>query len=130
MNAAPSGGGAEVVAAAQAVLQTIGLRARQSNQLRVDQLSEALAATAHGSLTSAERQRAIDAAHQLIGSAGTFGYDRVSQLARQLELFFLESAATTSENAPDEHQLSAAGNWLVQMEQDLRGLPEEQTGLS
>lgn len=61
------------------------------------------------------RRAAMYTAHQLVGSAGTFGYDRVSRLARELELFFIDEAFA------DRGEVEAAYRGVALMEQDLMG---------
>jgi len=76
---------------AQGVLQLIGKQALWSNMSRVDDLERALRAAARSALADEDRLAAAAIAHQLVGSAGTFGYRRVSELARELEVFFTDS---------------------------------------
>jgi len=51
----------------------------------VEQLEVALDAAAEGRLGERDRRRAAELAHQVLGSAGTFGYQRASDLAGSLE---------------------------------------------
>jgi len=99
--------------AARSLLESIGSAARRTNQARVKQLGQALDSLRRGDLGPAERQRVAQVAHQLVGSAGTFGYANVSERARQLELFFAGGAVS------DAVQVEAAGHAVAQMMQDL-----------
>lgn len=100
------------LAIAQAALDGIGAQARRSNLARVGQLTAALTLLGLGELSLLERQRCVQVSHQLVGSAGTFGYARVSELARQLELFF-------SSALDDPGQVGSARRALLDMERDL-----------
>ncbi|WP_157676897.1 Hpt domain-containing protein [Auraticoccus monumenti] len=70
-----------------AVLARIAGEARQTNLRRADHLEEALSRLSEGRLDEEGRQRAVRAAHQLAGSAGTFGHQRAGELARRIEQF-------------------------------------------
>jgi hypothetical protein len=56
-------------------------------------------------------------AHQLVGSAGTFGYGRVSRLARQIEAFFHQQEV----NAED---VTASTLKIAVIREDLQGDPD------
>jgi HPt (histidine-containing phosphotransfer) domain-containing protein len=75
----------------RAVVESIGGHARSANLARADRLSEALAEVAAGALDESDRRRATDIAHQLVGSAGTFGFAGASQLAGEIERYFVEA---------------------------------------
>lgn len=70
------------------VASTLGHRARTVNLSRAAGLSAALERAAAGQLGATERCAAADLAHQLVGSAGTFGFLGVSDLAGALQEFF------------------------------------------
>ena len=110
-------------ATARIAMEGIGAQARRSNQARVSQLTAALHRSSAGELSPLECQRSMEVAHQLVGSAGTFGYQRVSELGRQLESFF---AGGAQGNAA---QLAAAALALVHMQEDLAS-PAEASELS
>lgn len=105
-------------AQSHALIQSIGARARSSNQRRVGELTDVLARICRGELTGAEREHAVDIAHQLVGSAGTFGYRRASALAREVELFLRQISKS------DPEQVGAALRALALVEQDLSADPE------
>lgn len=68
-------------------LREINLRAWTTNRRRVDQLAEILAhLRSAGQVSPDKRNLATSLIHQLIGSAGTFGHDAVSEPARRIEL--------------------------------------------
>jgi HPt (histidine-containing phosphotransfer) domain-containing protein len=99
-------------------MQQISEHALTSNTRRLTELSEAFGAAGRHELDEQQRAAAVDVAHQLVGSAGTFGYSRVSRSARRLERFFTEV----------EHPLGTMEELavaLVQMEQDLRNGPDD-----
>jgi len=77
-----------------AVLSTITAQARRTNLTRTAELEAALERAADHGLDPAGWAAAERTAHQLAGSAGTFGFDGVSEIARSLEQFFADAAAT------------------------------------
>jgi HPt (histidine-containing phosphotransfer) domain-containing protein len=77
------------------LLHIIAARALRSNLSRVADLTEAVKAGVSGELDAAVRRAAAEAAHQLVGSAGTFGYARASVLARELESYFSGRSVVT-----------------------------------
>ena len=105
-------------AQAQQVLGSIGARALETNRNRVVQLTRLAAVGTRGRLSEVDRQRAVDIAHQLTGSAGTFGYPRVSSVARRLELFFAEGDRDATEH-------ETALGWLAEIGRDLGRGPDE-----
>ena len=76
------------------VLSTITAQARRTNLTRTADLGAALDEAAERGLDAAGWADAERTAHQLAGSAGTFGFDGVSEIARSLERFFADAAAT------------------------------------
>jgi len=73
------------------VVRSIGDHARTVNLTRAAGLSAALDRAETGQLPNAGRSAAAELAHQLLGSAGTFGFSGVSDLAAELERFFREA---------------------------------------
>lgn len=69
-------------------LRRIGRRARTVNLTRAHRLSELLEHAAQGQLDESERREAEGLAHQIVGSAGTFGFAGVSRLAVEAEHYF------------------------------------------
>ncbi|GAA2106896.1 hypothetical protein GCM10009841_26490 [Microlunatus panaciterrae] len=98
---------------AQNALEAIAERALQTNLARVTELEDAVMATLEGRLDAEQRQSAKRAAHQLAGSAGTFGYPRSSELSERLERFFERGALV------DPAELLAATSWLEALQVDL-----------
>lgn len=90
-------------------------RARATNLARAAQLGEALDAAAEGRLDDAGCSTAVDVAHQLVGSAGTFGYTGASTEAVRLKDFFAARRF-------DPERVDTAREWLsairVDLEQD------------
>ena len=74
--------------ALQAVMRTLAASARDANLARTAVLEQALASLDAGLLDPACREAAVAAAHQVAGSAGTFGRHRSSELAAALEQWF------------------------------------------
>jgi len=66
-------------------LAEIWERRREDIVGRVAVLDEVIAALGSGTLTPALREAGASTAHQLTGTAGTFGFHRASDLARLLE---------------------------------------------
>jgi len=75
-------------------MSTITAQARRTNLARAADIGAALDEAAERGLDAAGWVAAERTAHQLAGSAGTFGFDGVSEIARSLERFFAESGAT------------------------------------
>lgn len=98
-------------------MSTIAGQARRTNLTRVLELTAALDRVAEQRLDPAGWEAAERTAHQLAGSAGTFGFDGVTVVARSLERFLAESrVAGTAE--PDRlaharEQLDRAGALLA-----------------
>ena len=70
------------------LLASLARQARTVNRARVARLIELLDAADGGSLDEAGRQEAENVAHQLIGSAGTFGRQEASEDAVVVEEYF------------------------------------------
>lgn len=68
-------------------LRSIGRRARRTNLARAERLDALLERAADVALSEAEQTEARTLAHQIVGSAGTFGYDGASRLALQVERY-------------------------------------------
>lgn len=73
------------------VLSGIAAQARQTNARRIEEIREALHRAESGDLDHDGWAAAERAAHQLAGSAGTFGFEQVSQAARALERLLARS---------------------------------------
>jgi HPt (histidine-containing phosphotransfer) domain-containing protein len=69
----------------EAVFNSISAQAQETNRIRVDGLDRLVKELAEGGPEGDGRSRAKDLAHQIAGSAGTFGYARASELAREIE---------------------------------------------
>lgn len=63
---------------------------------RANVLEEAAQAAMAGTLSEEERQAAQSAAHKLAGTLGTFGLDRGTELARELEAVFADGVERES----------------------------------
>jgi HPt (histidine-containing phosphotransfer) domain-containing protein len=112
------GAAPDPMARAQAAMQQIGDRALESNLRRLVELDEAVQSARHGNLTEDQCSAAVDVAHQLVGSAGTFGYAEVSRLARQLEHFFQDRDFA-------EPTVTLAVDWLESVRQHLAAGPDD-----
>ena len=75
------------------VLRSLAASARKANLARTTVLEDALRALDAGPLAPDAREAAAQAAHQVVGSAGTFGRHRSSELAAGLEQWFRAGAA-------------------------------------
>jgi hypothetical protein len=71
--------------AAQDRVAEIAERARQRNLARWSELATWVDLARERGLSGQDRTFAADLAHQLAGSAGTFGYQRATDAARDLE---------------------------------------------
>ena len=78
----PAGASGDRVAAG---LAAIWQRFREPTLARLDVLEAAALALMEGTLSTEQRANAQREAHKLAGAAGSFGFPRSSQLARQLE---------------------------------------------
>jgi len=115
--------------AIQSVMQTLTASALRANLSRCAVLDTALTALEQGRgevtlLADAER-----AAHQLVGSAGTFGFSEVSELAGELGRYLHQNGAPADPTPPDPAGAGAAGaaadlvqarEWLSQMQAELQ----------
>jgi HPt (histidine-containing phosphotransfer) domain-containing protein len=98
----------------QSVLAALAASAQRANLARSAVLAEALELVAAGRWDEEHRLAATHAAHQLVGSAGTFGSRRASELAASLERFF--DVADVSRAA-----VSHARTELTELRQELEG---------
>jgi HPt (histidine-containing phosphotransfer) domain-containing protein len=103
-----------------AAVEAIGEHARTVNLDRAAQLDQALAAIAAGRTSAAELQAATEMAHQLVGSAGTFGFPGASELAGEIERYFVEADL----NDPD--QLASAREQVRRLQEALAAEPDYQ----
>jgi HPt (histidine-containing phosphotransfer) domain-containing protein len=102
----------------QSVLAALAASAQRANLARSAVLAEALELVVAGRWDEEHRVAATQAAHQLIGSAGTFGSRRASELAASLERFFdrvearddagPDAARARAELAELRHELEAS----------------------
>jgi len=85
--------------AMHAVLHTLTASALSTNLARCLVLDSALTALEQGRCTDTVRLEAEQAAHQMVGSAGTFGFPHVSDLAGELEQLLAGSGAEDADSA-------------------------------
>jgi len=104
----------------RAVVESIGGHARSVNLDRADRLGQALAAVAAGARDDATRQDATEIAHQLVGSAGTFGFTGASRLAGELERYFAAA------DLDDPVGLADAEQRVRRLREELAGEPDYQ----
>lgn len=102
-------------------MQVLRTRARTTNLARVAQLDQALDAAAAQRLDETGRSHAVAVAHQLIGSAGTFGYARASEEALGLKEFFASRAHSPA-------QVQRAREVLAVVRRDLETGPDAASG--
>ena len=112
----------DAAAQIRAAIRSIGLHAHAANLDRSARLRATFEVAANGSLTDSERQAAAEAAHQLVGSAGTFGFPTASELAAELETFFADRAYG------DPDRVATARVQLVQLEEELAREPSYTDG--
>jgi len=113
----------------RARVRSIGDHARSVNLGRAGRLADVLATMGGGRLDDDQREAATDLAHQLVGSAGTFGFAGASQLAAELERFFTDGAFD------DQARLTTAQQQLHELQQELSAEPvyqadEDEPGLT
>lgn len=102
---------------ARSGVQEIGERARDHNLARAKILKDALDAVRSRHLDEQLRRAAQRAAHQIAGSAGTFGYPIASELSMRLGEFFRRGGKPA--------QLAEADAWLEELDADLASDPDE-----
>lgn len=90
------------VAEARSRVADVADRARQRNLDRAAELAGWIRAAETGALTARDRVEAADVAHQLAGSAGTFGYLVATDLARRIEQCFLNGQQDAAEDSVAE----------------------------
>lgn len=89
------------------VVRSIGDHALTVNLARAATLDDALAMAGGGRLEETGRVAAVESAHQLVGSAGTFGFPGASDLAAELEVFFAEAVFDERRLAQAHRQIAA-----------------------
>jgi HPt (histidine-containing phosphotransfer) domain-containing protein len=104
----------------RAVVRSIGDHARTVNRTRADRLSQVLADVAAGSREESARHEATEIAHQLVGSAGTFGFAGASQLAGEIERYFVDA------DFDDPDRLAAARDQVRRLQEELTADPDYQ----
>lgn len=103
---------------AKSGVQAIGERARDHNLARAKILRQALDAVRSRHLDEQLRRAAQRAAHQIAGSAGTFGYPVASELSTRLGEFFRRGG--------EPEQLPEADAWLEELDADLASDPGDE----
>ncbi len=94
----------------------LAARSRRTNIDRVEQLAQLLASCRESQHADrAQVSRLAELAHQVVGSAGTFGFAEVSDLGRDFEQVLARSADPTVGDLAELDALAAA------MLGDLRG---------
>jgi HPt (histidine-containing phosphotransfer) domain-containing protein len=101
----------------RAAVESISDHARSVNLARAARLDRVLADIAAGRDDEGERQLATESAHQLVGSAGTFGFPGASSLAGELERYFVEADFT------DPDRLVAAREQVARLRAELAAGP-------
>ncbi|HEY9291200.1 MAG TPA: Hpt domain-containing protein [Microlunatus sp.] len=71
-------------------------RARERNLGRAHELAGWVKVAEERRLTATDRAEAKEVAHQLAGSAGTFGYQAATELAREIEKLFSDGDGASS----------------------------------
>ena len=102
------------------VMRGLAASARQANLARTAVLEDALRALGAGPLDPDARDAAVRAAHQVVGSAGTFGRHRSSELAAGLERWF-----RTGPVHPKDAGLEQAWQQVAALRADLDADPDE-----
>lgn len=99
-------------------LTSIGAHARSANLARAAQLADALRSLEADTLSGTQRDTAVRSAHQLAGSAGTFGQQPASRLASWFERFFTGTASA------DAKELGHARRQLDELQRSLEEPPD------
>ncbi|HEY5848584.1 MAG TPA: Hpt domain-containing protein [Microlunatus sp.] len=102
----------------RAALSSIGAHARRANLVRAEQLSDALGCLEADALSLSQREAAVRSAHQLAGSAGTFGQEPASTLASWFERFF------SGHTPQDRENVAHARRQLAELRRSLDDPPD------
>lgn len=103
-----SSGGAEPLAE-DTFLEVLSARSRRTNLDRVEKLTQVLAGCrGRGQLQRDDVDRLAELAHQVVGSAGSFGFAGVSELGRDFEEVLARSAEPTGRVLDELDRLAAA----------------------
>jgi HPt (histidine-containing phosphotransfer) domain-containing protein len=86
-------------AEADAAIAAIWVKYRDLNDQRIRAIERVVQALAAGRLTESIRLNGEQEAHKLAGAAGSFGFDEISSLARELELLIRDAAAVPADAA-------------------------------
>ena len=95
--------------------------AHRTNLARVDRLGALVAAGAGPQ----QRSEAGEIAHKLAGSAGTFGYTRVSDRARDLELYLITDDDGHPPSPLPPEQQATLQDWVRELRELLAAEPDE-----
>lgn len=106
--------------ALQSVMQTLIASALRANLSRCAVLDAALTALEQGRHEATLLADAERAAHQMVGSAGTFGFLKVSELAAELGLYLNQIKAPADPAGGGAADLARAREWLTQMQAELQ----------
>lgn len=98
-------------------IAAVWARFRESTLARIDVLDSAAMALLDGALAHEQRLEAQREAHKLAGAAGSFGFPRSSQIARQLEEQLSLGGLAPADAVPMAEQLLA-------LRADLEGTPQ------
>lgn len=120
MTADDPGRDEEPQAQLRAAVESIGGHARSVNRERAARLDRALEEVADGCRGEARRREATEAAHQLVGSAGTFGFAVASQLAGEVEHYLRDG------DLDDPAGLAAAREQVRRLQEALAAEPDYQ----
>lgn len=101
---------------ASAGIAAVWARFREPTLARIDVIDSAAMALLDGALTNEQRLEAQREAHKLAGAAGSFGFPRSSQIARQIEEQLSLGGLTPADAVPMAEQLLA-------LRADLEGAP-------
>ncbi len=110
------GSGSDPAAQMRERLQLISAQAKHTNEGRVRELSAAIDRLSAGTGTDDERAEAVDVAHKLAGSAGTFGYGGVSETARELESWLASGGVVGTEQP---------AGWIADLKAGLAADPDD-----
>ena len=106
--------------AIQSVMRTLIASAITTNLGRCVVLDRALSALERGDATVELLAEGEHAAHQVVGSAGTFGFPHVSELATRLQAYLTDVAAPESAGDSAAADLAQARGWLTQIQEELQ----------
>lgn len=110
-------GGESAIPDVRSAITGIWERYKDKYLARIAVLEQAIASLQQSNLTEELRQSAVKEAHTLVGSLGSFGFDRASHLSRQIEQTF------KADTNPNPGQIEHLPSLVLELRQELERDP-------